>query len=77
MERVTDEWLREADRKAAELADEQYPDDSLFEKWGDACRLAFAQAVALECERICMEVVHADKAAERIRARFGLEDDRG
>ena len=74
MERVTAEWLANADRAAAELADEQFPVETAFGPWGDDCRLAFAQAVARECEEVFRLNTHPDEFLANLRARFGLED---
>lgn len=89
MDRVTDEWLREADTNAQASASEKFPSDFLSNRWVCDLRLAFAQSIARECVRIAKEVETeptitqmldhwgAETVAERIRARFGLEDDRG
>jgi len=79
MDRVTDEWLRKADDKAATLAEKTFPDMERVAEWESAFRLAFAQSIARECREIADAWAGFPDASYRIAkgisARFGLEDE--
>lgn len=66
MDRVTDEWLLEADNQSADQADEKYPHEEDFQEWAAASRSTFAQAIALECVRLVNDEINACNAAVSI-----------
>lgn len=73
-ERVTDEWLRQQLELAELEGDKLCPD---WASWSDvvtAMRLAFAQAVARECLRLCADESLVSRVENAISARFGLDD---
>lgn len=75
MERVTDEWLERADVEASKTAGMESDKDVVT--YMRDHRRAWAQAVARECIEVIMCFNDRDEGVRNIRARFGLEDDRG
>lgn len=75
MDRVTEEWLLEAESNSYYLANEQHPNAEDYQAWEYTRRLAFARAMARECVRLIGVGAGTKNATDQIRARFGLEDE--